>query len=29
MRFFETDWKAYKTSVEPIRISPFKEVQKF
>ena len=27
--FFETDWKAYKTTVETIRISPFKEVQKF
>tara|TARA_B100000787_G_scaffold170309_1_gene166160 strand:- start:40251 stop:43403 length:3153 start_codon:yes stop_codon:yes gene_type:complete len=27
--FFETDWKAYKTTLETIRISPFKEVQKF
>jgi hypothetical protein len=27
--FFETDWKTYKTTLETIRISPFKEVQKF
>jgi hypothetical protein len=27
--FFETDWKTYKTTLETIRISPFKEIQKF
>ena len=27
--FFETDWKTYKTTLETIRISPFKEVKKF
>ena len=27
--FFETDWKKYKTTLETIRISPFKEIQKF
>jgi photosystem II stability/assembly factor-like uncharacterized protein len=27
--FFETDWKTYKTTLETIHISPFKEVQKF
>ncbi len=27
--FFDTDWKAYKTKVENINISPFKEIKKF
>ena len=27
--FFDTDWKTYKTSLEKIEISPFKEVKKF
>ena len=27
--FFDTDWKTYKTTLETIRISPFKEIQKF
>ena len=27
--FFETDWKTYKTTLETIHISPFKEIQKF
>jgi hypothetical protein len=27
--FFDTDWKTYKTTLETIRISPFKKVKKF
>ena len=27
--FFDKDWKDYKTSVENINISPFKEIKKF
>jgi hypothetical protein len=27
--FFTTDWKTYKSSVENIQISPFKEVKTF
>jgi len=27
--FFDTDWKTYKTSLEKIEISPFKETKKF